>query len=330
MDEPKISVIVPVYKVEPYLRKCLDSIVGQTYRNLEIILVDDGSPDNCGEICDEYAERDERIRVIHKKNGGLSSARNAGLKLATGLYIGFVDSDDWIESDMYEYLLKGAQRSGSDITMCSFSSDTKTSSQKVGYRSEQLLNNSSAMWELLKDAETSNNVWNKLFRRELIEGIFFPEGRVYEDISVMYRLYERTRTVLVRPEIKYHYLCNPAGIMMSKNIQYKLDYWTAVTERYQYMMNKAPEYEPVLINDMVGAISDTWSVIWPERKKISPDCRQIFSDMAQFARRNYWAVLQKGNFGITGKFRLLLTPHDEWWAFFLAYLLRCIYESKHN
>jgi len=104
VPEAKISVIVPVYKVEPYLRKCLDSIVGQTHRNLEIILVDDGSPDNCGAICDEYAARDERIKVIHKENGGVASARNAGLAVASGDYIGWGGSDDWIETDMMSQL----------------------------------------------------------------------------------------------------------------------------------------------------------------------------------------------------------------------------------
>ena len=119
VDGERISVIVPVYKVEPYLRKCLDSIVNQTYRNLEIILVDDGSPDNCGRICDEYAERDKRIRVIHQKNGGVSSARNEGLKIASGDWIGWVDSDDWIEPDMFEYLLENAKKSKADIAVCS-------------------------------------------------------------------------------------------------------------------------------------------------------------------------------------------------------------------
>ena len=107
-SNPKISVIVPVYKVEKYLDKCVESIVNQTYKNLEIILVDDGSPDNCPAMCDEWAEKDERIRVIHKENGGLADARNAGMDIATGDYIGFVDSDDWIEPNMYEVLLKNA------------------------------------------------------------------------------------------------------------------------------------------------------------------------------------------------------------------------------
>ena len=107
---PKVSIIVPVYKVEKYLRKCIDSIINQTLKDIEIILVDDGSPDNCGKICDEYAAKDTRIKVIHKENGGLSSARNAGMEVAEGEYIGFVDSDDWIESDMYMGTSKNTSR----------------------------------------------------------------------------------------------------------------------------------------------------------------------------------------------------------------------------
>ena len=103
--EEKISVIIPVYNVEPYLRKCLDSVINQTYRNLEIIIVDDGSPDNCGAICDEYAARDDRVIVIHKKNGGVSAARNDGIRIASGKWITFVDPDDWCEPDYYEMLI---------------------------------------------------------------------------------------------------------------------------------------------------------------------------------------------------------------------------------
>ena len=112
---PKVSIIVPVYKVEKYLRKCIDSIINQTLKDIEIILVDDGSPDNCGKICDEYAAKDTRIKVIHKENGGLSSARNAGMEVAEGEYIGFVDSDDWIESDMYMTLWQKAKDINADL-----------------------------------------------------------------------------------------------------------------------------------------------------------------------------------------------------------------------
>ena len=116
----KISIIVPVYKVEKYLDKCVRSIVEQTYKNLEIILVDDGSPDNCPAMCDEWARKDSRIAVIHKENGGVSSARNAGLAACTGDYVGFVDYDDWIEPDMYEYLLDISMKSNADVSRCAF------------------------------------------------------------------------------------------------------------------------------------------------------------------------------------------------------------------
>lgn len=118
LDNVLISVIVPVYKVEQYLEKCVNSITAQTYSNLEIILVDDGSPDKCGDICDSLAEKDKRIKVIHKMNGGLSSARNAGIDIATGQYIGFVDSDDFIEPEMYEKLLKLIKQEGTKLAVC--------------------------------------------------------------------------------------------------------------------------------------------------------------------------------------------------------------------
>ena len=120
-----ISVIVPVYKVEPYLRQCVDSILGQTYRDIEVLLIDDGSPDRCGEICEEYAGKDARVRVFHTENNGLSSARNLGLREAKGEYIGFVDSDDWIDPDMYEILLRRIEESGTNVSVCGVRSESQ-------------------------------------------------------------------------------------------------------------------------------------------------------------------------------------------------------------
>ena len=123
-EKPLISVIVPIYKVEKYLNKCVKSIINQTYKNLEIILVDDGSPDNCGKICDKLAERDDRIRIIHKKNGGLSSARNAGIEIANGEYIGFVDSDDYIDNDMFETLYNNIKDNNADLSIIGYQIET--------------------------------------------------------------------------------------------------------------------------------------------------------------------------------------------------------------
>ena len=132
MDE-KVSIIVPVYNVEKYLDKCIESIVNQTYRNIEIILVDDGSPDKCPEICNEWAKKDDRIKVIHKENGGLSSARNAALEIAQGDYITFVDSDDWIENDMIQSMLTCAAKNDADIVCCGFYFDNVDTTGPVSY-----------------------------------------------------------------------------------------------------------------------------------------------------------------------------------------------------
>ena len=156
VDEGKISVVVPVYNVEEYLDQCVESLVGQTYKNLEVILVDDGSPDNCPAMCDEWAERDNRIKVIHKENGGVSSARNAALDIASGDYIGFVDSDDWIEPDMYEILIKNAKKYDADISRCAGLFDYCD-------RSEEYNEVSSCTVYKGKDELIKSIIWNDIF-----------------------------------------------------------------------------------------------------------------------------------------------------------------------
>ena len=177
-----ISIIVPVYKVEPYLRDCLNSIIGQTYRNIEIIIVNDGSPDNCPAICDEYAQKDERVKVIHKENGGLSSARNAGLNIAKGDYICFVDNDDFIHPQYCEILLTGIQNTECSFCACkSFpfenESETKAFSTKLF---EQKIFSRSTWIEYIKT--TQMGVWNKIYRKDLFNNIRFYEGKIHEDI----------------------------------------------------------------------------------------------------------------------------------------------------
>lgn len=181
-----LSVIVPVYKVEPYLDRCVESIVNQTYSNLEIILVDDGSPDDCPRMCDGWAEKDSRIRVIHKENGGVSDARNVGIALATGEYLAFVDSDDYIAENMYEILISAMHRTGAEIA-CSGTNIVKNgvettvrSLQKKMCFSEEL-----ALREVLLRGNVNEAVWDKVYRKTLFQGILFPKGEISEDIVVI-------------------------------------------------------------------------------------------------------------------------------------------------
>ena len=211
----KISVIVPCYKVEDYLSQCLESIIGQTYKNLEIILVDDGSPDRCPLICDEYAQKDSRIKVIHKKNGGLSSARNAGLDIATGDYIAFVDSDDWLELDMYETLYNVINNYCVDIAVCDiikYSNGVKTKETEDG-ENVSIINSpkDAFLHQFYTKPCIRFEVWNKLFRREVVSNIRFKEGQIYEDIYFDRCVFQRINKIAYIPKYKYYYRINRPG-----------------------------------------------------------------------------------------------------------------------
>ena len=179
-----ISVIVPVYKVEKYLDRCVESIVNQTYKNLEIILVDDGSPDNCGAMCDNWAEKDSRIKVIHKENGGLSDARNAGMNTATGDLMGFVDSDDYISPDMYQLLYENMLENNSDISACGvqivFEDDRPAN--LLTKDSNIVLNTGEAMKAIIEESYLKQPVWYKLYKTELIKDIPFVKCPFYNGL----------------------------------------------------------------------------------------------------------------------------------------------------
>ena len=203
----KISVIVPVYNVEKYLPRCIDSILNQTYKNLEIILVDDGSPDNCPAICDEYTQRDSRIKVIHKENGGVSSARNAGLDVATGEYIGFVDSDDWIATNMYEFLINSLTEQKADISICNFHSvdingNSYNNVQYFGgiFFQDEILN------KYLSDSLCTPCVFNKLFNAQTIGGIRFDlSKKIGEDFLFNYFVFKNAKKIVTVEDLLYYY-----------------------------------------------------------------------------------------------------------------------------
>ena len=186
MDYGKVSVIVPIYKVEPYLDQCVQSIVNQTYKNLEIILVDDGSPDNSPAMCDAWAEKDNRIRVIHKENGGFSSARNAGLDAATGDYIQFVDSDDWILPDMTAALVSCAVKENADVVRCGYCENVDGDTQEICTNSRTYCPEyNKLVIDIMNDGLMSGAVWNKLYKRGVLDGIRFRPG-YSEDILFNY------------------------------------------------------------------------------------------------------------------------------------------------
>lgn len=219
MKNAKISVIVPVYKVEEYLDRCIQSIMNQTYKNFELILVDDGSPDCCAQICDEWKKRDERIRVIHKKNGGLSSARNVGLDIATGEYINFVDSDDWMTPDALEHLYWLCKEYEADFSTASWE---RTDGNNIVEQSDYkitLLNQEEFLQRFFK-VGTQENVqytWAKLYRSELFQSIRFPEGLILEDLPTTFQIALKSQKIVHSTKKIYCYFWNPESLSASFN-----------------------------------------------------------------------------------------------------------------
>jgi len=206
--EPLLSVIVPVYKVEAWLDRCVASVAGQTYDNLEIILVDDGSPDGCPALCDGWAEKDCRVRVIHKENGGLSSARNAGLDVCRGEFVAFVDSDDWIEPDYYSQVLSRMLRQQGDIGCAGrYNVDEATMEKRVGLcpRTEGVISPEEMLRRMLTWRECDFSACDKVFRASLWSDIRFPLGKTSEDVGTLYKVVDRAERILLYPEPVYNY-----------------------------------------------------------------------------------------------------------------------------
>ena len=216
----RISVIVPVYKVESYLDTCVKSLVGQTFRDLEIILVDDGSPDGCGVMCDAWADRDERIRVIHQKNGGLSAARNSGIRAASGEYISVIDSDDRVDPEMLGTMLAALEESAADIALCGFVHEyegAEGSGEKV-LPGNAVLTRKEALAKLAGPQGVVFIVaWNRLCRREIYDRVLFPEGKIHEDELTAHEILGSAERIVTLDSAFYHYLHRAKSIMSSEN-----------------------------------------------------------------------------------------------------------------
>ena len=233
---PQISVIVPVYKVEPYLRRCVDSILGQTYTDFELILVDDGSPDNCPAICDEYEEKDSRVHVIHQENGGLSAARNAGIDWAfansDSRWLSFIDSDDWVHPEYLERLLNAALENACAVSICGYA-QTEGEDPVI-----EPANLSPTLWST-EDFFVEHNVnaiiaWGKLYRKECFETIRYPLGKLHEDEFTTYKILFAFETVAVISAPLYAYYINNAGITKSGMTRFRDDGFVALEEQIAY------------------------------------------------------------------------------------------------
>lgn len=272
--EPLISVIVPVYKVEHSLSKCVESIRNQVYANLEIILIDDGSPDKCPELCDELASRDDRIIVIHKKNSGLSDARNAGIKISRGEYISFVDSDDYVEPTYISNMFALAQKHSADLVICSFFDENPTHTTLA--LPDMVCRGIDLFVQSCENKEWRYVVaWNKLYSRKLCDSRLFASGRQHEDEFAFHKILCKSNIVCVTSSLLYHYTYNKNGIMSQDFSIKNLDLIDALLDRlcFAFSNNLYTIYDPIFEN-ILGLL------IVADKKlplKTNVDCLNIFN-----------------------------------------------------
>lgn len=318
--KPVISVIIPVYKVEPFLRECVDSVCVQTMKDLEIILVDDGSPDDCGRICDEYAARDPRIRVIHKENGGLSSARNAGLEIARGEYIGFVDSDDWIEPDMYEVLYRDIRAENAGIAVCGWYRHTHNR-VSIEHKMGQyfVLDTKEAVEKTLKQRNIGYVVWNKLYRKDVFHAIRFPEGRIYEDSFVILHLMYASEKTVIRLTPKYHYRHREGSITRSEYSEAKKDFLEGNRINLQFIQETFPDLEAIAWCRYLWAhfgVLDMLLLATVQPEDISEHVRLLRENWKVILTDPFFSIMRKLGIGIlcvdVRLYKLLVLAWKKW------------------
>lgn len=242
-----ISIIVPVYNVEPYVEKCIESIINQSYKNLEIIIIDDGSIDNSGKICDKFAGIDSRIKVVHKKNGGSASAKNVGLKMATGYYLSFVDSDDFLEKNIYEHMVNQMIGNEADVIQCNYQNlFVNRTTPVISTDREMVLNTSSYLKRFTFDW-TCGLLWNKLYKKELFDDIFFEENRKIDDEFFTYQGIMRAKKILLDPAIIYNYRHRESSVMLSDSSKHQIlkDRIEFISKRRKRIIKKFPELQDV-------------------------------------------------------------------------------------
>ncbi|MBY3623492.1 glycosyltransferase [Acinetobacter sp. CUI P1] len=319
--KPEISIIVPIYKVQDYLAKCINSILSQSFEDFELILVNDGSPDNCAEICNHYSKIDSRIVVLNKQNGGLSDARNFGINIAKGNYIGFIDSDDWIEPDMYEVLHRLILKYNADIAVCGhYEVENKKIINNEGFSNAlNHYNSSQAVAKLLDDDDNviHHFAWDKLYKRDLFKKVRYPVGKYYEDIFTTHKLLINSSKVVSINSPKYYYLKRNDSITGLMNTEKLYDKFCASLELYKNI--KVSNYEYAKLNDIAldKVVKDGIALInFQLRLKEESDCNDYYKNVKLFFKKNITRILlnksMKKEMKIAG---LLLFMNDKIYGF---------------
>ena len=280
-----ISIIVPVFNAEGTLRRCIDSILSQTNPDLEVLLIDDGSTDGSSIIMDDYAAADSRVKMLHKENGGLSSARNYGLDRARGEYILFVDADDWIEPTACDLLMKEAGRA--DLCVFGRSVDSPAGKRKwMPADKPEWIGPNEAIRRLVVEGTIRHAVWDKLYRRELFDDIRFPEGYNYEDLRITYKLLQQAQNIVLIPDVLYHHVQYDGSISNTQSAKNRLDYWTACYELYRVFKESGEAYREACARRCMYSAGSAWASLWRTDRAEREREQERIREIVRFAREH--------------------------------------------
>ena len=302
--EELVTIVVPVYKVEKYIDRCIKSILNQTYKNIEIILVDDGSPDNCGKICENYAQKDKRIKVVHKENGGLSDARNAGISISNGKYISFIDSDDYIDPEYIELLYKTIKKDKSDMAI---------SSHKVIYENGTVLEKATKEESILKPKEVLKRIlyddgidlsaWAKLYKIELFKEIRYPKGRLFEDAATTYKLVDKCEKISIISRSTYNYIIRGNSITNVNFSEKKMDLIISTEEMCNYVKKKYPDLEEATNRRLMYAYLSTLTQLVKSNEKNENAEKKLYG----YIKQNSKMILRDKNVPKRDKIAIIST-----------------------
>lgn len=280
-----VSIIVPVYGVEAYLSECVKSLLAQTYQNLEIILIDDSSPDGCPQICDHYAQQDIRVKVLHKPNGGAASARNAGLEVAAGDYICFVDADDVAEKDYVQHLVKSAQKADADIAVCGYYDLTKQQRIPGKCQSPGLYSQTEYLSLFLTDWACAL-LWNKIYRRQAVGSLRMSEGHKIDDEFFTYRIVMNSQKVVVTDAPLYGYRLRVSSVMHDavNTERIMLDRIEYTRLRYADIAQRYPALEPAFLQNALDAMTRYW--------RSSKDMVKAQKQIRKWVKEHLWKILK--------------------------------------
>ena len=325
-----ISVIVPVYNVEKYLRQCLDSVINQTYSDLEILIVDDGSTDSSGAICDEYTAKDNRMKVYHTENHGLSAARNYALDKSHGDYIAFLDSDDWLEKTAMEQFITIAETTSADIVACRFFQEYVDKTIELGgVDTEFIVKGSDILSTMVIDHKLTEDVWNKFYKASLFDSIRYPEGRIFEDKATTYKLLQKATALAYTPSYLIHYRNRANSLSNIHSIKSLVDYWVVFRERYDALSSISGRYYRVTLSECIGAVSRLWRWYAGCTEEEKKGAKKYLDEMQQFVEAHRNEVLSR-EYSRHVRATCYYAKYQNTLVFKLLYFMNTLYRSRNK